>query len=155
MALLPTLGSRILEELDVERISLELQSRSGKHQRPSVLPSLPTPVPFTPLSGENLFASLSSENSSQSHEQHAGDVSSPPPSNTALSINGEDLAVDPMAQSTTSWVTAMEAASAPMMVDAESTRLSPSSGPVIVEPLSESITSAVVCPSYSALYSHH
>lgn len=156
MALLPTLGSRILEELDVERISLELQSRSGKHQRPSVPPSIPTPVPFTSHSGENLLASMStviSENSPQSHEQPARDVGSPTPSNTALSINGEDLVIDPMAQSATSWVTALEAASATMVVDAESAKPSPSSPPVIVEPLAESITSAVVWVSHSALCS--
>jgi len=144
MALLPTLGTRILEELDVERISLELQSRSVNYQRPSVLPSLPAPASF---SGENLLAPMSNviiDNPLQSHEQPTLDVGSPAPSNTALSINGEDVAVDPMAQSATSWVTASEAASLPVMVEAGSTKPGPSSGP---DPLSESITSAVVCPS--------
>jgi peroxin-3 len=158
MALLPTLGTRILEELDVERISLELQSRTAKHQRPPVVPSLPTPVPATPLSGENLLASMSSMISSnlfQSPDQPTQDVGSPAPSNIALSINGEDIAVDPMAQSMTSWATASESASSPTTIDAElieshSNQPGTSSGPVIIDPLSESITSAVVRSSHTA-----
>ena len=163
MALLPTLGTRILEELDVECISLELQSRSAKHQRPSVLPRLPTPDPFTPLSGENLLAptpNVRGNNTLQSHDQAAQGVDSPIPANIAISIYGEGVAVDPMAQSVTSWATASEAISSPMMVDpqsmeADSNQLSTSSGPVILDPLSESTTSAVVSPSHSALYFHH
>jgi len=163
MALLPTLGTRILEELDVECISLELQSRSAKHQRPTVLPRLPTPVPFTPLSGENLLASrpiVVSDNALQSHEQAVQGVDSPIPVHIAININGETVAVDPMAQSATSWVTASEALSSPMIVnsqsmEADSNQLSTSSGPVILDPLSESTTSAFVSPPHSALYFHH
>jgi virulence-associated protein VagC len=163
MALLPTLGTRILEELDVERISLELQSRSAKHQRPSVLPGLPTPVPLTPLSGENLLAStpnVISDSTLQSHEQPAQDVGSPFPSDVALSINGEDVAIDPMAQSMTSWATASEAVSELTMInavsmEADSNPLSTSSGPVIVDPLAESTTSAVVSTPHFSLYFHH
>ena len=160
MALLPTLGTRILEELDVECISLELQSRSAKRQRPTVLPRLPTPVLFTPLDGENLLASgpnVISDNTPQSHEQATQGVDSPIPVNTAVSINGE---VDPMAQTATSWASASEALSSPMMVnaqsmEADSNQLSTSSGPVILDPLSDSKTSAFVSPPHPALYFHH
>lgn len=163
MALLPTLGTRILEELDVECISLELQSRSAKNQRPAVLPRLPTPAPFTPLSGENLLASrpnVISDNTLQSHEQAAQGVDSPLPANIAISINGEGVPVDPMAQSATSWATASEAVSSPMMVNSQSmeedsNQLSTSSAPVILDPLSESTTSAFVRPSHSASYFQH
>jgi peroxin-3 len=154
MALLPTLGTRILEELDVECISLELQSRSAKHQRPSVQPRLPTLVPITPLSGENLLAStpiVISHDPLQSHGEPAQDVGSPFPSNVALSINGEDATVDPMAQSMTSWATASEAVSAPTMINAESIEADPnqrnaSGASVIIDPLAESTASAVVKP---------
>ena len=151
MALLPTLGTRILEELDVECISLELQSRSAKHQRPFVLPTLPTPVPITPLSGENLLASMPNvmtHDPLHPHGQPVQDAGSPFP---AASINGEGGVADPMAQSMTSWATASEAVSSPMMTSAESmeadsSQLSASCGPVITEPLTESTISAVVSP---------
>lgn len=163
MALLPTLGTRILEELDVESISLELQSRSAKHQRSSVLRRLPTPVPITPLSGENLLTSTSnlmSDNPPQSHGQPEQDVGPPFLSNIAFSINGEDGAVDPMAQSMTSWATASEAVSASSMInsesmEADSNELSASSGSVIIDPLVESTTSAVVSPSQPSLYFYY
>jgi len=98
-----------------------------------------------------------SDNPLQSHEQSPQRLGSPFHSNIALSINGEDVAVDPMAQSVTSWATASEAVSAPTMINAEAdpNQLCASRLSVSVDPLTESTTSAVVSPSHSALYFHH
>ena len=92
------------------------------------------------------MSNVINDNPLQSREQPARDVGSPASSNIALSITGEDVTFGPMVQSTESWVTAL---------DSESVTPSPSSGPVIVDPQSESITPAVVSPPHSALYFPH
>lgn len=144
MALIPTVGTRILEEMDVERISLELQSRAKKptgQGTKSQLQHLERPSPShgaseTVLSSSNLSNVSSSQEPVSAEDQRASEGYSHAPSATSssglvdLSASVSDVSAH-MDQSTTSWQTASQSVTGDLSDSALPTTSNSNAPPII------------------------